>query len=161
MRRISFHPAGEEPANGDIFRNDNGIPSLWLSGFRIGNPNPSQRQCEQIRFFRGCLLLKKLYSLSFRLIISSPGLFYPVPLFGLSIHRFGNPPSTFSNKRYFGNILLFCCLYHLSEPVMGYAAIGGLNRVSTSFRKKGYLSCIKSRSSPIYTGLDMDLIACG
>ncbi len=107
MKRIVFHLAGEEPANGDIFRNDNGIPSLWLSGFRIGNPNPSRRQSEQIRFFRGCLLLKKLCSLSFRIIISSPGLFYPVPLLGLPIHRFGNPPSTFSNKWYFWDILLF------------------------------------------------------
>jgi hypothetical protein len=36
---------------GDIFRNDNGLPSLWLPGFRIGNPNPSRRQSEQTGFF--------------------------------------------------------------------------------------------------------------
>ena len=37
---------------GDIFRNDNRILSLWLPGFRIGNPNPSRRQSEQFKFFQ-------------------------------------------------------------------------------------------------------------
>jgi hypothetical protein len=105
-----------------ILRNENPLPSGCVSGFRIGNPNPSRRQSEQIGLFQQKQAVSprgyvSRYKIGF---FPSRHFFYPVPPFLLPRHKFGLGPSTFPEKGDFADIFLLYRSLAKELSIQGY-----------------------------------------